>query len=129
MKWIFAIITVVFSFSATQAFADTFRCPNGNLVSTGDKISTVAAKCDPAASTVRRGWLRVSQGKMSRLDAWMRKSRPYQPHAPLGQPLCEELLHQLRGKLLICTVGGDDTGDRGNIGVTTCALRGRIRVT
>ena len=54
MKWIFAIITVVFSFSATQAFADTFRCPNGNLVSTGDKISTVAAKCDPAASTVRR---------------------------------------------------------------------------
>ena len=54
MKGIFAIFAVVISFSAVQAFADNFRCPNGNIVSTGDSISTVSAKCDPPASSFKR---------------------------------------------------------------------------
>ena len=54
MKWLYAVLAVMIPFSAVQASADTFRCPNGNLVSTGDRISTVAAKCDPPASTFKR---------------------------------------------------------------------------
>jgi len=54
MKGIFAICTVVISFAAVQACAESFRCPNGNLVSTGDRISTVAAKCDSPASMFKR---------------------------------------------------------------------------
>ncbi len=54
MKRFFAICAVVVSFSAVQAFADNFRCPNGNIVSTGDSISTVAVKCDPPAGTFKR---------------------------------------------------------------------------
>lgn len=41
-------------FYALPALADNFRCPNGNIVSTGDSISTVSAKCDPPAGTFRR---------------------------------------------------------------------------
>lgn len=29
------------------AAADNFRCPNGEIVSTGDRLSIVAMKCDP----------------------------------------------------------------------------------
>ena len=54
MKMIFAICAVFISFSAEQATADNFRCPNGNIVSTGDSISTVATKCDPPAGTFKR---------------------------------------------------------------------------
>lgn len=54
MKRIFAMCAVVILFSAVQGFADNFRCPNGNIVSTGDSISTVAAKCDPPAGTFKR---------------------------------------------------------------------------
>ena len=54
MKRIFSICAVVILLSAVQAFADTFRCPNGNIVSTGDSISIVAAKCDPPAGTFKR---------------------------------------------------------------------------
>ena len=32
---------------ATVAAADNFRCPNGEIVSTGDNQSIVAMKCDP----------------------------------------------------------------------------------
>lgn len=32
---------------ATSASADNFRCPNGEIVSTGDRQSIVAMKCDP----------------------------------------------------------------------------------
>lgn len=32
MKWLYAILAVMIPFSAAQASADTFRCPNGNLV-------------------------------------------------------------------------------------------------
>jgi hypothetical protein len=32
---------------ATTASADSFRCPNGTIVSTGDSQSIVAIKCDP----------------------------------------------------------------------------------
>lgn len=32
---------------ASVAVADNFRCPNGEIVSTGDNQSIVAMKCDP----------------------------------------------------------------------------------
>ncbi len=54
MKVFIALCTIVISFSTVQAFADSFRCPNGNIVSTGDGISTAAAKCDPPASVFKR---------------------------------------------------------------------------
>jgi len=54
MKVFFVVCTVVISFSTVQAFADSFRCPNGNIVSTGDGISTAAAKCDAPASIFKR---------------------------------------------------------------------------
>jgi hypothetical protein len=50
MKWLFVILAAVTLFSAVPAFADDFRCPNGNIVSTGDSIATVEAKCDPPAN-------------------------------------------------------------------------------
>ncbi len=40
--------------TATVADADTFRCPNGTLVSTGDSISEVSLKCDAPTSVARR---------------------------------------------------------------------------
>lgn len=54
MKWIFAVFAVVIAFSAEQASADNFRCPNDNIVSTGDSISKVASKCDPPAGIFKR---------------------------------------------------------------------------
>lgn len=54
MKWILVFLTVGFMLPATVVLADNFRCPNGNIVSSGDSISTVAAKCDPPAATFRR---------------------------------------------------------------------------
>ena len=49
MKCTSIVLAAVFYFSVIQAYADNFRCPNGNIVSTGDYISTVEAKCDPPA--------------------------------------------------------------------------------
>jgi len=40
--------------AAGQADADIFRCPNGNLVSSGDSISEVVVKCDPPTNKVKR---------------------------------------------------------------------------
>ena len=54
MKMLFAVCAVVISFAASQAYADNFRCPNGNIVSSGDSISTVAIKCDPPANSFKR---------------------------------------------------------------------------
>jgi hypothetical protein len=54
MKRIFALCAVVIAFSAVQASADNFRCPNGNIVSTGDSISTVAVKCDSPSGMFKR---------------------------------------------------------------------------
>jgi hypothetical protein len=31
----------------SAAFADNFRCPNGSIVSTGDRVAEVSVKCDP----------------------------------------------------------------------------------
>lgn len=39
------VVSIMFSAMSASAFADSFRCSNGNIVSTGDKISTAAAKC------------------------------------------------------------------------------------
>lgn len=36
------------------ANADNFRCPNDNIVSTGDRISVVASKCDAPTLVSRR---------------------------------------------------------------------------
>lgn len=54
MKWIYTLITVVIAFSSGQACADNFRCPNDNIVSTGDSISTVASKCTSPDFTFKR---------------------------------------------------------------------------
>lgn len=54
MNWIFAIFAVAIALSAEQSFAGNFRCPNGNIVSTGDSISAVASKCDSPALTFKR---------------------------------------------------------------------------
>lgn len=54
MKWIIAIIAVGITITTGEAFADNFRCPNDNIVSTGDSISKVASKCDPPDVTFKR---------------------------------------------------------------------------
>jgi hypothetical protein len=54
MKKYITMCVVIISFSAAQAFADNFRCPNGKIVSTGDSISTVSVKCDPPAGIFKR---------------------------------------------------------------------------
>ena len=54
MRWIYLVLIAVFIISINQAHADNFRCPNGNIVSTGYSISTVAAKCDTPASSFKR---------------------------------------------------------------------------
>lgn len=54
MKGMITVLVAVCLISAGQAAADNFRCPNGNIVSTGDSISIVAAKCDPPASSFKR---------------------------------------------------------------------------
>lgn len=54
MKIVLAVCAVIISCSAVQSFADSFRCPNGNLVSTGDSISTAAVKCDSPAGIFKR---------------------------------------------------------------------------
>lgn len=41
------LISAVLLSLATVAIADSFRCPNGEIVSTGDNLSVVAMKCDP----------------------------------------------------------------------------------
>ena len=54
MKCLFTLFIVGSAFSAELAFADNFRCPNDNIVSTGDSISTVASKCDTPDFTFKR---------------------------------------------------------------------------
>lgn len=54
MKWIFAGLTIGIALTSGQALADNFRCPNENIVSTGDSISTVASKCDAPAFMFKR---------------------------------------------------------------------------
>lgn len=49
MKCILTSIAAAILFSVVPAFADDFRCPNGNIVSTGDSMSTVESKCDTPA--------------------------------------------------------------------------------
>ena len=54
MKKVFLTCLTLTVMSSLPALADNFRCPNGSIVSTGDSISTVAAKCDPPAGIFRR---------------------------------------------------------------------------
>jgi len=54
MKHIVCVGILFLALLAVRAEADTFRCPNGNLVSTGDSISEVYVKCDPPSFTVKR---------------------------------------------------------------------------
>ena len=53
MRNAFIACTIVLMVAAT-ADADIFRCPNGNLVSTGDSISEAVVKCDPPTFSVKR---------------------------------------------------------------------------
>jgi len=54
MKKMFVFCAMIFLGSTSQALCDNFRCPNGNIVSSGDSISTVAAKCDSPANIFTR---------------------------------------------------------------------------
>jgi Protein of unknown function (DUF2845) len=37
-----------------DAWADNFRCPNGEFVTTGDQLGEVAVRCDKPTTTTRR---------------------------------------------------------------------------
>lgn len=51
MKRIFTAAAITLFLTAFYANADAaFRCPNGNLVDTGDSIAVVSVKCDAPAS-------------------------------------------------------------------------------
>jgi hypothetical protein len=63
MKLIIAVFAFVISLSAGEARADNFRCPNDNIVSTGDSISVVAAKCDPPDGIFKREEPLVLEGR------------------------------------------------------------------
>ncbi len=64
-------VAVAFVLScAASAHADSFRCPNGSLVSTGDSISEVSLKCDPPTSVVRRDEpIETTRGKQPTLKS------------------------------------------------------------
>jgi hypothetical protein len=49
---VFCLVTLLLS--VVPVCADNFRCPNGNIVSTGDSIAIVAIKCDPPFYTTKR---------------------------------------------------------------------------
>lgn len=42
-----AILLLILFGLAGSAWADSFRCPNGAIVSSGDSMSEVYLKCDP----------------------------------------------------------------------------------
>jgi Protein of unknown function (DUF2845) len=46
MNYVLAALLILIACSST-ALADNFRCPNGAIVSTGDRIAEVYVKCDP----------------------------------------------------------------------------------
>lgn len=46
MNYVLTALLLLFACSST-ALADNFRCPNGAIVSTGDRIAEVYVKCDP----------------------------------------------------------------------------------
>lgn len=48
----FVLISLLTGTATT--WADTFRCPNGDLVATGDLIGEVAVKCDKPTMISRR---------------------------------------------------------------------------
>ncbi len=48
-----SLCLLILTVFALPVWADDFRCPNGNLVSTGQSISEVKLKCDPPSSKVR----------------------------------------------------------------------------
>lgn len=48
------MLATVLIFCVPEAFADSFRCPNGAIVSTGDRIAEVYVKCDPPSFMDKR---------------------------------------------------------------------------
>lgn len=55
MKTLLLAAIVTFFVVAECAVVEAaFRCPNGNLVDTGDGIAVVSVKCDPPASISKR---------------------------------------------------------------------------
>jgi hypothetical protein len=42
---IFALFLILFFVTSSSVVADTFRCPDGDITSTGDNIGEVAIKC------------------------------------------------------------------------------------
>lgn len=55
MKQTLTALAITLLLAAAHAEADAaFRCPNGNLVDTGDSMSVVSSKCDAPASVSSR---------------------------------------------------------------------------
>jgi hypothetical protein len=48
------VLALTLVVSTHAAFADSFRCPNGSIVSSGDSLSEVMVKCDPPTNKVKR---------------------------------------------------------------------------
>ena len=48
------VLTSILLSAASSAWADTFRCPNGDLVATGDVMGEVAVKCDKPTLVSKR---------------------------------------------------------------------------
>jgi len=55
MRHLFLALALALSVTALNSRAEAaFRCPNGNLVDTGDSIAVVTAKCDAPTSISKR---------------------------------------------------------------------------
>lgn len=54
MKKLLVFCLAIVLLQAVPVHADNYRCPNGNIVSTGDSIAIVAIKCDPPFYTTKR---------------------------------------------------------------------------
>lgn len=55
MKQTLTAVAITLFLTVAHAKADAaFRCPNGNLVDTGDSLAVVSVKCDPPASVSKR---------------------------------------------------------------------------
>lgn len=65
---------------ASVAAADNFRCPNGEIVSTGDRQSIVAMKCD--VPSYKSSWMESESGRrgatiLINIEEWTYNEGPH----------------------------------------------------
>jgi hypothetical protein len=79
MKTYFVIAVFSLLLVSSISFADTFRCPNGDLVATGDQIGEIAVKCDkPTLITQRDEPQKTEKGKVQyiKVEEWTYNKGP-----------------------------------------------------